>query len=511
MGGSLDDLEFLFLLLLAAAALVRIADLVRVPYPIALVLGGLAVGFVPGLPEIELKPEIIFLVFLPPLLGAAGFSASPQAMRAEVGPLAFLTVGLVLLTMGVVAVVAHATVPELGWQAAFILGAVVAPTDPVAAAASFSRMGVPDRVRLLVGGEALLNDASALVLYRVAVTAAVTGSFSASDAIAEFVLSTLGGTAVGLLVGFLQVRVMRKLEDEALSIFLTVLVPYTAYIAAEQAGVSGVLAAVVAGVYLGWFAHEAFGAGVRLSAQAFWQVLDFAANAALFVLLGLQFPVLVDELQEELTLRGLVGAALAVSLAVTGVRLLAMLAPGLGGSARERMAIGWSGMRGAISLAAALAIPASVDGREEIIFITFVVILVTLVGQGLSLPALLRVLRIHGPRPWSPEEAIARLEAAQTALDRLDDLEDEGASEEQLRRLRELYRGRFQRCQAIIGGDGSASSAHAEPRLRYFALRKELIGVERGALVDLRNRGRLKPELLRVIERDLDLEEARLG
>jgi len=507
----LDDLEFLFLLLLGAAALVRLADLARVPYPIALVLGGLAVGFVPGLPAVELEPELVFLVFLPPLLTAAGFAASPQALRAEAGPLAFLTVGLVLGTMGAVAWVAHAVVPGLGWEAAFILGAVVAPTDPVAAAASFSRLGVPERVKLLVEGEAIINDATALVIYRVAVAAAITGTFSATDAVLEFVLSAAGGAAVGLLAGALEVRVLRRLDDTALSILLTVLFPYGAYIVAEQAGVSGILAAVVAGLYLGWFAHDAFRADTRLSAVAFWRVLDFAANAILFVLLGLQFPVLVDELQDELSLGGLVGAAALVSLTVIGVRLLATALPGLGGTARERLAVGWSGMRGAISLAAALAIPVTVDGREEIIFVTFVVILVTLVGQGLTLPALLRLLGIHGPRPWSPEEAIARLEAAQSALDRLDELEGEGAGEEQLRRLRELYRARFRRCQAVIGGDGSGSAAHTEPRLRYSALRSELIGVERGALVGLRNSGRLRPELLRVIERDLDLEEARLG
>jgi Na+/H+ antiporter len=507
----LDDLEFLFLLLLGAAALVRLADLVRVPYPIALVLGGLAVGFVPGLPTITLAPEVVFLVFLPPLLNAAGFAASPQALRAEAGPLAFLTVGLVLLTMGAVAVVAHAVVPGLGWEACFILGAVVAPTDPVAAASSFSRMGVPDRVALLVGGEAIINDATALVAYRVAITAAASGTFSASHAVLSFFAAALGGLAVGVAVGYVEVLTLRRLNDAALSIFLTVLFPYGAYVAAEHAGVSGVLAVVACGLYLGWFAHGAFQADTRLSGIAFWQVLDFAANAILFVLLGLQFPALVDELRASVSLGSLLGAAGLISLAVVGVRLLAVALPGLGGTARERLAIGWSGMRGAISLAAALAIPVGVGGREEILFITFVVILVTLVGQGLTLPALLRVLGIHGARPWSPEEAIARLEAAQTALDRLDELEDEGASEEQLRRLRELYRARFRRCQAVIGGDGSASSAHTEPRLRYSQLRIELIGVERDALVGLRNQGRLRPDLLRVIERDLDLEEARLA
>lgn len=507
----LDPLEFLILLLLGAAGLVRLAELARVPYPIVLVLGGLAVGFVPGLPDVELDPEVVFLVFLPPLLSAAGFASSPQALRAEAGPLAFLSVGLVLLTMGAVAAVGHALIPGLGWEAAFILGAVVAPTDPVAAAASFSRMGVPERVQLLVGGEAIVNDATALVVYRVAVTAAVSGTFSAGDAVVEFVLSALGGTAIGLAAGAIEVRVLRRLDDAALSIFLTVLFPYAAYIAAEQAGVSGVLAAVTTGLVFGWFAHVALQADTRLSGVAFWRVLDLAANAILFLLLGLQFPALVDELRRQLSLGSLLGAAVLVSLTVIVVRLAGVAVPGLGGTPRERLAIGWSGMRGAISLAAALAIPTTVPGREEIVFVTFVVIFVTLVGQGLTLPLLLRALGIHGPRPWSPEEAIARLETAQTALDRLDELEDEGASTEQLRRMRELYRARFQRCQAAIGGDAGASSAYEEPRLRYSALRKELIATERGALVDLRNRGRLRPELMRVIERDLDLEEARLG
>lgn len=507
----MDDLEFLFLLLLGAAGLVRLADLVRVPYPIALVLGGLGVGFIPGLPAIELAPEVIFLVFLPPLLNAAGFSASPQALWAEAGALAFLAIGLVLLTAGAVALVAHAVVPGLSWEASFILGAVVAPTDPVAAAASFGRMGVPDRVALLVGGEAIVNDATALVAYRVAVAAAVSGTFSAPRALLDFVVSALGGIAVGLAAGWALVLALRRLQDSALSIFSTVLVPYCSYVVAERLGVSGVLAVVTGGLYLGWFAHGAFQADTRLSGVAFWQVLDFAANAILFVLLGLQFPVLLDELRGSVSLGSLLGAAALVSITVVGVRLAAMAVPGLGGSGRERLAVGWSGMRGAISLAAALAVPADVAGREEILLITFVVILVTLVGQGLSLPALLRALGIHGPRPWSPEEAIARLEAAQTALDRLDELEDEGASPEQLRRLRELYRARFRRCQAVIGGDGSASSARSEPRLRYSALRIELIGVERTALVGLRNQGRLRPDLLRTIERDLDLEESRLA
>jgi len=219
----------------------------------------------------------------------------------------------VLLLGAVVALVAHAVVPGLSWEAAFILGAVVAPTDPLAAAASFGRIGAPARVKLLAEGEAIINDATALVVYRVAVAAAVSGTFSAPDAVLEFLLSAAGGIVIGVVAGALEVRVLRHLDDTALSIFLTVLFGYGAYIAAEQADVSGVLAAVVAGLYLGWFAHDAFQADTRLSAVAFWGVLDFAANATLFVLLGLQFPVLVDESQRELSLGGLIGAAVLVS------------------------------------------------------------------------------------------------------------------------------------------------------------------------------------------------------
>ena len=506
----MSDLEFLLLALVGVAALVRLADLVAIPYPIVLVLAGLGVGFVDALPDVEVEAEVYFLVFLPPLLTAAGYSASPKDLKADLQALGFLSFVLVLATMGAVAVVAHAAISGLDWPAAFVLGAVVAPTDPVAAAATFGRLGVPDRVRGLVGAESMVNDATALVAYRVALTAAVSGSFSAGDAILEFVTSAAGGLALGLAFGWVEVRVLRRLTDTALAIFLTVTVPYAAYICAEELGVSGVLAVVAAAIYLGWFSHLAFSADIRLSAQAFWEVLEFALNALLFLLLGLQFPALVDDLREQLSLGDLLGGALLVSLTVVVVRLLAAQLPLLGDTARERLAIGWSGMRGAISLAAALAIEPEVAGRDQIIFVTFVVIFVTLVGQGLTLPLLLKVLKLSGATPWSPEEAIARLEAAQNALDRLDELEDEDAvDEEVLRRMRELYRVRFRRCQVVLGGDGDPGP-HAARRETRLALRRDLIGVERRTLLELRAEGRLRPEVMRSIERDLDLEEARL-
>ncbi len=505
----MSDIEFLIALLLAAALLVRVADLVAVPYPIVLVLGGLGIGFVPGLPEVELEPEVIFLVFLPPLLHAAGWQSSPQELRAETWPLAALAFGLVLATMVAVAVVAHALIPGLGWAPAFVLGAIVAPTDPVSATATFGRLGAPERVRVLVEGEALINDGTALVAYRVAIGAALTGTFAAGDAALEFLVSASGGVAVGLAVGWVESQVVRRQRDPSVAIALTVLAAFGAYILAEEAGVSGVLAAVASGIYGGWFQHRSFDPDTRLSAGAFWRVMVFCLEALLFVLLGLQFPGVIEELGEE-RIGELLLAALAVSLAVVGVRLLWTFLPiaTFGEDWRERLLVGWTGMRGAVSLAAALAVPTAVAGRPEILFVTVVVILVTLVGQGLTLPLLLRALRLRGGRAWSPDEATARLEAAQAALDRLDELEEEGADEERLRRLRELYRARFRQCLDALAGE--RDGAPEDPRLSYGELRRELIRVERAALLGLRSQGRLKPALLRTIERDLDLDEARL-
>jgi CPA1 family monovalent cation:H+ antiporter len=517
-----NDIELLIAVLFAAAVLVRLADLISIPYPIVLVIGGVAIGFVPGLSDIRLAPEVIFLVFLPPLLHASGFRASPQELRAAAAQLVSLTFALVLVTMGAVAVVAHAVVPGLSWPVAFLLGAILAPTDPVSAAATFSRLGVPERVALAVEAEAMLNDAAALVAFRIALAAAG-GTFAMGHAVVDFVTSAAGGVAVGLAVGWIGVRMHRKLFDVPLAIFLTLLFAYGAYIGAEQIGVSGVLATVTAGIWFGWHAHEMFDADTRLSAIAFWQALVFALETTLFVLLGLQLESVYE------TVGGGVGELLvdvaAVSAVVVAVRLAWVgVAPllarvvvrasraDIGENWRERFVVGWSGMRGAISLAAALALPSWVPHRDVLIFVTVGVIAVTLVGQGLTLPLILRRLRLSGVREWSPDEAIARLEAAQAGLDRLDELEREGRiSEERLRRMRELYRSRFQRCIAVIGGDGSeARQAAREPVARYSDLRRELIGVERATLLGLRNEGRLKGDVMREIQRDLDLEEARL-
>ena len=511
---SVHDIESILILVLAAALLVRLADLGKVPAPIVLVLGGLAIAFVPGLPDVELEPDTIFLVFLPPLVYAAGWRTSPQELRAVVRPLGLLAVALVFLTAGVVAVVAHELVPGLSWAEAAILGAVLAPTDAPAATAIFRRLGAPERVRLLVEGESMINDGTALVLYRIAVGVAAGSAFSFGDAALEFAGVAAGGIVAGLVVGVLSDLVIRRQSDSDLAIMISVLTAYGAYIGAEELHVSGILAAVVAGLYAGYRSPHSLDADIRLSAVAFWNVLVFGLEITLFVLLGLQLPEVVDTLEQSGSGVGeLLVPVAAIAAASIAVRLAFVFAMrgDAGETAGQRFAVGWSGMRGAVSLAAALAVPLSVDGRPQIIFLTFALILVTLVGQGLSLPFVVRALGLEEPRRWSDEEAVARMEAAQSALDRLDEMEDEGrADESQLKRLRDLYRARFRMCQAVLGGEDPDVAAREQRLADYGELRRELIGIEREELLTLRGAGRLRHGTLRQIERDLDLEEARI-
>ncbi|HEX5714376.1 MAG TPA: Na+/H+ antiporter [Solirubrobacterales bacterium] len=511
----MNNVESILILMLAATLLVRVAEFGKVPAPIALVVGGLALAFVPGLPTIELEPDTIFLVFLPPLVFSAGWRTSPRELRTVMRPLALLAVALVFLTAAVVAVVAHATVPSLSWAEAAVLGAILAPTDAVAAIAIFRRIGGPERVRLLVEGESMINDGTALVLYSIALGVATGGAFSLGDAALEYVAVAAGGIAVGLVVGFLAIFAIRRQTDTSLVVVLTLLTAYGAYIGAEELHVSGILAAVVAGLYGGYQAPRAVDAETRLSSVAFWNVLIFTLEMTLFVLLGVQLPEIVDSLGDSSSsdVRELLWpiAAIAVASVLTRLAFVFAMRSDAGETLGERFAVGWSGMRGAVSLAAALAVSLDVPARPQIIFLTFALILITLVGQGLSLPFAIRKLHLEEPRRWSDEEAVARMEAAQAALDRIEEIEsEERASDSQLQRLRDLYRARFKMCQQVLGGEDPETIAREQRLADYGALRRELIGVEREVLLELRDRERLRNATMRQIERDLDLEEARI-
>jgi monovalent cation/hydrogen antiporter len=525
----LNEIEALIVLVAAAAVLVRLADLAHIPYPIVLVLAGLGIGFLPGGPSLELEPEVIFLVFLPPLLQSAGYYASPQELRAERRPLGWLVLGLTLVTMVAVGATAQAVIPEISWAEGLLLGAIVAPNDPVSAIATFERVGITERVRMLVEGETMINDAPSLVAYKMALTAVVAGSLSAGEAAVDLLLAVVGGIAIGLAVAWGAVQTLRRLDDIPLAILITLLTAYVSFAAAEHAEASGVLAVVCAGLYLGWYSHDALDAEARLSGQAFWETFVFVLNAILFILLGLQAPDILESVGERFDAGELVAYGLLISAVVIVVRVvwqfvppaLARVAPAAaelntGDDWRERLLVGWNGMRGAVSLAAALALPLTLDDgsafadRDLLLYLTVAVILVTLVGQGLTLPPLIKALGLSHTRAWAPDEAVARLAAAQAALDRIDELEveREDVPEHSVERLREIYRARFARCMAEMQGE-PAGQPLEDPATALRGLRRDLIAVERAAVLDLRNQGRLKPDVLRRIQRELDLDEAR--
>ena len=526
----MDDLQIVIAaLFVSAAGLNAIANWLQVPYPIPLVLGGLLLGLVPGIPDIHLNPELVLLVFLPPLLYASAFFADLRALREDARVISLTAIGLVLATAAVVAVIAHELI-DLPWAMSFALGAIVSPTDPAAATAIMRRVGAPRRLVNILEGESLLNDATALVAYKVAVAAAVGGSVSAGHTIAEFFGEAAGGIAIGLAVGLVISEVRKRVSDVNTELTISLFSAYGAFVPANQAGVSGVLAVVACGVYLGFRAPEIASLESRMQGYSLWSILTFLLNAALFILIGLQLPVIVDGLG-GLPAGEVVGYAAVVSGAVIATRFLwnfivtflirtidrrpSQIARRAGW--RNRVVGSWSGMRGAVSLAAALALPLETDagaplpGRELIQFITFSLILVTVVGQGLTLPWLIRRLGvIEDGTEEEREELRARLTIARAALDRVEELEAEewtrDASVQRARRLYEYRQRRFKiRAGKIDDEDGVEESSLAWQRMMH-----EIYTAQRQALVGLRNSRQISSEVMRRVERELDLEESRL-
>jgi monovalent cation/hydrogen antiporter len=522
--------EVLLGLMVAVAALSALAGRVGVPYPILLVIGGLALGFVPGVPHLELDPELVLVLFLPPLLYSAAFFSNLRDLKANLRPISLLAIGLVVLTACAVAVVAHALIDGLPWAAAFALGAIVAPTDPLAATEIAGRLGVPRRIIATIEGESLINDGTALAFYGVAVAAAVGGTFSLLDASLEFVLDSAAGIGVGLLVGLAVVEVRRRLDDPPVEITISLATGYAAYLPAEQLGLSGVLAAVASGIVLGWRAPEIASARMRMQGFAVWELLTFLMNAILFILIGLQFQVVLDGLEDR-SAADLALYAAAVCGVVVGARLLFMFtAPYLIRAIdrresqrarrttwRERLVSGWSGLRGAVAMAAALALPLETGagdpfpGRDLIIFLAYAVIVFTLVVQGLTLPALIRWVGLESDDSDEREEQLARLAAAEAALERLEDLAGEDwTRDDTLERVRGMYEYRRRRFVAQQDGAGDDSQAIEERSVAYQRLLHEIIAAQRRALVELRKQGAINDEVMRRVQRELDLEESRL-
>ena len=515
-------------LLVAVAGLSALARHLSVPYPIVLVLGGALVGLVPGLPEVKLDPEVVLVVFLPPLLYGASIYANFGDLRANLRGLALSTVGLVLATMCAVAWVAHALIPGLPWEAAFVLGAIVSPTDPLAAATIMRRLDAPRRMVSGIEGEGLFNDATALVAYRVGVAAVVAGSFSLADATLTFVLGAAGGVAIGIAVGWIVAEIRKRTTDTQVNVTISLLTGYAAFVPADAVGASGVLAAVTAGIYMGIRGPRILPARTRLQGYFVWDILDFIVNAILFVLIGLQLRTVVDALSGY-SASTLAGYALAVTGVVVGTRLLwfftvpylmraidrrpAQRARRLG--ARWRLVMAWSGMRGAVSLAVALALPLTTDAgdgfpqRDLIVFLTFAVIFFTLVVQGLSLPPLIRRLGVSDGGVDADEEIRARLVATKAAIEQIDALAgEEWTRDETIERMRALYEYRKRRFAARAGK--IEDDGYEDRSLAYQQMLQLVLGAQREALLQMRSDGKLSNEVMNRILREFDLEESRL-
>ena len=516
-------------LLFSVAVLVTAARVLAVPYPIFLVLGGLALGAIPGIPPVELEPDLVLLIFLPPLLYSASFFTSLRDLRQNIRPIGMLSIGLVFATAAAVAVVAHEVIDGMSWPAAAVLGAIVSPTDPVAATAVAGRLGIPRRIVTVVEGEALINDATALVLYKVAVAAIVTGTFSALDAGAEFLYSGLGGAALGLAVGWVIAHVRERLDDPPVEITIALLSGYAAYLPAEELGLSGVTAAVAVGLYMGSQTSRLTNSTVRMQSDAVWQILTFLLNSILFVLIGLQLPTILDDLRgadldsDDLLLYGGVVTATVILTRIVWTYVF-QYAPyffkaGVNWRLKVRTIgiVAWMGMRGAVSLAAALALPTKTDAGEPfterpvILFSVFCVILGTLVLQGLTLPWLIRLLRIEADdSDVLEQESRARLRAAEAALERIDGLEREDwTRSESIERTRGLFRYRVQRFGARFDDDADGDAIE-DRSSTYKRMMFELIDAQRAAIEGMRRAGEITDDVMRSVERDLDLEERRL-
>lgn len=516
-------------LLVAVAVLALLARRVSIPYPILFVIGGLLLGLVPKLPQIRLDPEWIFLFVLPPLLYPAALFTSWRDFRANLRPIGLLAIGLVLFTTGAVACLAHYYM-DLPLAAGFVLGAIISPPDAIAATAVAERLKVPRRIVTILEGESLVNDATALVAYRVAVAAVVTGSFSPAHAVGQFFVVGFGGNIVGLAVGWLAEQFHKRVDDPPIEITVSLLTPFVAYLLAERLGLSGVLAVVTTGLYLGMRMPELLTFRTRLQAGPVWDTLEFLLNGFVFVLIGLELPEVLRVLSgHAVPVPKLLWYALLISLAVILIRILwvfpATYLPRLlfarirrrdpAPPWRHVTIVAWTGMRGVVSLAAALALPLTLNhggpfpGRELILFLTFVVIVATLVLQGLSLPLLIRWLGIQDDRSAEKEERAARLQANQAALRKLNEItESESAKADALQRLRVEYEDHIRQLE-------SAEPQTAGTPLRLFSseyerLSQEALEAERVSIIKLRDADVISDEVLRRIQRDIDLAEARL-
>ena len=511
----MEDAELILGLLIAVAALVTIARRLDIAYPIFLVIGGLVLGLVPGVPRIQVDPDVIFLLVLPPLLYIAAYFTPVNGLRANLFTIASLAVGLVIASAWAVAAVTHALMPNLPWSVAFVLGAIVAPPDAIAATAITSRLAVPRQIVTILEGESLLNDATALTIYSIALTVAAGSVFSPPGAVLRFTTALLGGVLIGLVVGWVIARIRTSLEDTPVEMTISLLTPYAAFLPTERLSASAVIATVTTGLWLGHRGSHIMGADARLTGRAVWDTITFLLNGFVFIVMGLEVPLLLRTLTLDAALR-LVGIGLLITLVLLAVRMLWLGATVLmPGRRRQRedaavctFVLGWSGMRGVVSLAAALALPLALPGREAVVIITLTVIVATLLGHGLTLPEVIRRLRLGQDTGRREEEARARAELLDAATRRIDELYPVWPGHHPLLdQLREAYRHRSEHVERAR--DASHDGEDRE-LIEHREIRRTVLDSEREALLRLRTKGEINDQVLRELERELDLEERRM-
>jgi monovalent cation/hydrogen antiporter len=518
----MELLVTILFLLLCSVVLGWIARHFAFPYPIALVVGGAALGFVPRLPQFPFDPDSILILFLPPILYQAALLTSWRDFRANIRPIGMLAIGLVLVTMLAVGAAIKWLIPGLPWAAAFVLGAIVSPPDAVAATAILSRLRVPRRVVTVLEGESLVNDASGLVLYKFAVAAVLTGGFSLTEASMQFVGVSVGGIAVGVTLGLLFVFVHRHLHDAFIEVLTSLSVPYVAYVVAESVHVSGVLAVVAAGLVRGRYSPEIVSAEMRILARSVWNILVFLLNSLIFILIGIQLSAILSRLTgysgRDLFIYGMLVSMVAIAVRFLWIYPATYLPRMLSERLRERgpappetetFIMSWCGMRGIVSLAAALALPQElVSGdpfpqRDLIIFLTFIVIAVTLVFQGLTLGPLIRRLKVGTDWSIQEEEQLARLAMGKAALAAIDGMaKRESVSED----VAERIRAEFAEQVTVAVGPGVVLSpgVNLVKRLRQTAIR-----AERQELIRIWRANQISDEVLHRIEESLDYQESR--
>ncbi|MFC5183754.1 Na+/H+ antiporter [Actinomadura harenae] len=515
---------------LAVAALARRS---RIAAPLALVIAGLIFSYLPGVPDFQLNPDFVLYVFLPPLLFSAAWQSSMVDLRANLRPIAFLSVGLVLFTTLAVGWAVHLAVPGLPLPVALVLGAIVAPPDAVAAVSVAQRLGLPRNTVTILVGESLFNDATALTAFRVAVAAATGAGFTWLDGAGRFAYAAIAGTLIGLVLGPPLHWLRTRLNDPLVENAVAVLAPYAAYLSAEAVHASGVIAVVVSGLYLGHRFTES-PAITRLIGHSFWKIVVFLLESVVFLLIGLQLPPVLDAVSNRswgnlawwavVTFAATVVArfvwVFVVSYLPLRLGIIRRTADGHDPSWRGHVVVGWAGMRGVVSLAAAFAIPFTTTSgdpfpdRDLVLFLTFTTVLATLLVQGLTFPLLIRVLGVGGGERETYSDTVAEAgaqhAAASAAISRLDELAaSEDLDEDVVERLRHMAEHRQLRAWERLGG-GTGPEGAEVPSVTYRRLRREMLAAERSTFIQMRNERRLDDAVLARILHELDLEEASL-